>query len=114
MAIRGFPHLHIYLNEAMPAEPNTPRAFDSGTFKDISRFVTEVNGWEQRRNLIDVTGASEQFARYGDSGITQHPEVTFAGPYDDTTDGVANQGQEWRATHFAACVGWSDLWRQRW
>ena len=109
MAVKGFPHLNIYLSNAAPSVPNTPSAYSSGNYVDLSDYITEFSGWEQLRNLIDITGASEDATKYGDSGVTQHPEVTVGGPYDDVAAGLVATTKGIAGATRTLQVCWDDV-----
>ncbi len=68
-----------------------------GAAKDISKYVTSLNGWNVERLLEEVTGAGESTDRWGAIGFLQKSEVELTGPYDDTADGLV-----------AITKGWND------
>ena len=79
MPLEGFPDLKIELDD------NT-----AGTLKDISAYVTSINGWNLERVIEELTAAGDSDDRWADVGITRKGEVVLEGPYDDAVDGLVD------------------------
>jgi len=76
MGIFGYPDLKIELD-------------DSGsTARDISAYVTSMSGWEQEDQVEETTGADAAVDAHASVGLVKKSEVTLAGPYDDTANGL--------------------------
>lgn len=69
----SYPELKIELDQS-----------DGGALTDVSKYVTEINGWTKERLLEELTGAGEATDRWGDVAFLQKSEVVLTGPYDDT------------------------------
>ena len=67
----------------------------SGSLKDISRFVTSINGWNVERILEEITGAGDATDRWAAIGFLQKNEVELTGPYDDEADGLVALTKSW-------------------
>ena len=76
MGLEGFPDLKIELDNA------------SDALKDISAYVTEINGYSVEQILEELSSAGDATDRWGVVGFEQKSEITLAGPYDDQTDSL--------------------------
>jgi len=63
--------------------------------KDISQYVTSINGWSKERILEEITAAGDANDRWGAVGILQKSEVVLTGPYDTTADGLFDIASTW-------------------
>jgi len=63
--------------------------------KDISAYVTSINGWSIERLIEEVTAAGDSDDKWASVGITQKSEVVLTGPYDDTTYGLYDTAKDW-------------------
>ena len=76
MGLEGFPDLKIELDNA------------SDALKDISAYVTEINGYSIEQILEELSAAGDATDRWGVVGFEQKSEITLSGPYDDQTDSL--------------------------
>lgn len=76
MALHGFPNLKVELDDETPA------------LKDISAYVTTINGWTKEQILEELTSAGDDDERWGVVGLDRVEPVVLTGPYDDTADGL--------------------------
>lgn len=68
--------------------PNLTIEIDNGgTLKDISAYVTSINGVDVAQLLEELTAAGDSYPRWGEVGLTQMSEIALAGPYDDAANG---------------------------
>ena len=74
MGLEGFPDLKIELDNA------------SDALKDISAFVTEINGYTIEAILEELTAAGDATDRWAAVGFEQKSEIVLSGPYDDQAD----------------------------
>lgn len=82
MVTKAYKDLRIMLDKATVA-------------KNISAYVTSINGWSQERLLEELTAAGDTTDRWGALGFTQKSEVVLTGPYDDATDGLVDIAKNW-------------------
>ncbi len=78
MALHGFPNLKIELDNV------------SDVLKNISAYVTEINGYTVEQVLEELTSAGTSSDRWGVVGFEQKAEIVLSGPYDDTGDGLVS------------------------
>lgn len=83
MARFAMSDLKIELDDAVP------------TIRDISAFVTAINGWTKERIVEEVTGAGDSDDKWAGIGFLQKSEVELSGPYDDTTNGLLDIAKNW-------------------
>lgn len=76
MATYGFPSLTINLDD------------EGGDLRDISAFVTHVNGWKKSQILEELTGAGDDDERWGVVGVNMVDPVVLTGPYDDAANSL--------------------------
>ena len=76
MGLEGFPDLKIELDNAADA------------LKDISAYVTEINGYSVEQILEELSAAGDATDRWAAVGFEQKSEITLAGPYDDQADSL--------------------------
>jgi len=76
MALKGFPNLKIQLDDETPA------------LKNISAYVTTVNGWTKKQVLEELTAAGDADERWGVVGLSGAEKVVLTGPYDNTADSL--------------------------
>lgn len=76
MATYGFPSLTINLDD------------EGGDLRDISAFVTHVNGWKKSQILEELTGAGDDDERWGIVGVNLVDPVVLTGPYDDAANSL--------------------------
>ena len=76
MGLEGFPDLKIELDNA------------SDVLKDISAFVTEINGYTVEQILEELTAAGDATDRWAAVGFEQKSEIVLSGPYDDQADSL--------------------------
>jgi len=76
MAFAGYPALKIELDDEVPA------------LKDISTYVTSVNGWTKAQILEEVTGAGDDDERWACVGLGKVEPIILTGPYENTADGL--------------------------
>jgi hypothetical protein len=81
MALKGFANLKIQLDDETPA------------LKDISAYVTTINGWTKEQLLEELTSAGDADERWGCVGIGKVEPVVLTGPYDNAADSL------WDVTH---------------
>jgi len=82
MARASFKDLTISLDKATVA-------------KDISAYVTAINGWSVERILEEITAAGDSDDKWAAVGILKKSEVVLSGPYDTTTDGLFDIASKW-------------------
>ena len=85
MANFAFPDLKVELDDGVP------------TLRDISQFVTAINGYSKERIVEEVTGAGDSTDRWKGIGFEAKAEIELSGPYDDTANGM-----------LAITKGWND------
>ena len=78
MGLEGYPDLKIELDNA------------SDPLKDISAYVTEINGYTVEQILEELSAAGDATDRWAAVGFEQKSEITLAGPYDDQADSLVN------------------------
>lgn len=76
MAIFGFPHLTIDLDDEL------------GTVRDISAYVTHINGWTKAQILEELTAAGDDDERWATVGMNFVDPVVLTGPYDDAANSL--------------------------
>ena len=76
MGLEGFPDLTIELDNA------------GDQLKDISAYVTEINGYSVEQILEELSSAGDATDRWAAVGFEQKAEITLAGPYDDQADSL--------------------------
>ena len=76
MATYGFPDLKIELDDVASAA------------KDISAYVTSINGANIETILQEITAAGDDQERWVDVVFQRMEEIVLAGPHDDTADGL--------------------------
>ena len=76
MGLEGFPDLTIELDNA------------GDQLKDISAYVTEINGYSIEQLLEELSAAGDATDRWAAVGFEQQAEITLAGPYDDQADSL--------------------------
>ncbi len=74
MSQYGFPDLVVEID-------------DGGTLKDISPYVTAINGIDTEQIVEEITAASDSYPRWAEVGLTQMSDITVSGPYDDVANG---------------------------
>jgi len=63
--------------------------------KDISAYVTSINGWSVERLVEEITAAGDTDDKWAALGIKQKGEVVLTGPYDDTQYGLYDTAKDW-------------------
>ena len=76
MPLEGYPDLKIELDN------------NSDALKDISLYVTEINGYTVEQLLEELSAAGDSTDRWGVVGFEQKAEITISGPYDDQADSL--------------------------
>ena len=76
MGLEGYPDLKIELDN------------NSDALKDISAYVTEINGYTVEQILEELSAAGDSTDRWGVVGFEQKAEITISGPYDDQADSL--------------------------
>jgi len=76
MPIWGFPALKVELDDELAAA------------KDISPYVTHINGWTKEQILEELTSAGDDDERWGVVGFNKVSPVVLTGPYDDAADSL--------------------------
>ena len=61
---------------------------NADALKDISAFVTEINGYTVEQILEEISSAGDSTDRWGVVGFEQKSEITLSGPYDDAADSL--------------------------
>jgi hypothetical protein len=74
MANYGFPDLQIQID-------------NGAALKDISAYVTAINGVDLEQVLEELTSAGDDFPRWAEVGFSQGSDITLSGPYDDVANG---------------------------
>ena len=78
MTLYGFPALTISLDDETPA------------LKDISPFVTTINGWTKEQILEEITAAGNADEVWAVVGLNRVDPVVLGGPYDSVADGLVD------------------------
>ena len=76
MARFGFPKYKIELDDEVPA------------LKDISAFVTTVNGWKKSQILEEISSAGDDDERWAPVLFNKTDPVVLTGPYDTAADSL--------------------------
>ena len=76
MALYGFPNLTLSLDD------------ETNNLRDISAYVTQINGWTKEQVLEELTAAGDDDERWGVVGLSGASPVVLSGPYDDTANGL--------------------------
>ena len=76
MARFGFPKYKVELDDETPA------------LKDISKYVTTVNGWTKEQILEEITSAGDDDERWAPVLVNRALPVVLTGPYDTVADGL--------------------------
>lgn len=87
MALKGFANLKIELDDETPA------------LKNISAYVTTINGWTKKQIMEELTAAGDADERWGVVGINSVDPIVLTGPYDDSADGL----------HDVTKITWSQI-----
>lgn len=76
MALWGFPALKIEVDD------------NGGVARDVSAYVTSINGWSKEQILEEITAAGDDDERWGVVGLEKVNQIVLTGPYDDTALGL--------------------------
>ncbi len=76
MALYAFPGLTISLDDELD------------TLRDISAYVTHINGFTMERILEELTAAGDDDERWTIVGIDKTDPIVLTGPYDDAANGL--------------------------
>jgi len=79
----AFPDLKVELDDGVP------------TLRDITAFVTAINGYSKERIIEEVSAAGDSTDRWKGIGFEAKAEIELSGPYDDTALGLVAITKAW-------------------
>jgi hypothetical protein len=63
--------------------------------KNISAYVTSINGWSKERILEEITAAGDVTDRHAPIGFLQKSDVVLTGPYDNAANSLTALANAW-------------------